>query len=76
MIALAECNARAVLCRRMAKLEPVSSYIWLAEAERWSRLAQGRLLAVRVKHALRQPRETLETAMTLDAPGASLIAMP
>jgi hypothetical protein len=76
MTAFAECNARAALCRRLAKLEPVSSYIWQAEAERWSRLAQGRLLAVRLKHVLRQPRETLETAMTLDAPGSSLIAMP
>jgi hypothetical protein len=76
MIALAECNARAALCRRMSKLEPVSRYIWLAEAERWSRLAQGRLLAARVKHVLRQPREMLETAKTLDAPGTSLIAMP
>jgi hypothetical protein len=45
MASLLECNARAALCRRLAKLEPVSRDIWLAEAERWSRLAQARLLA-------------------------------
>jgi hypothetical protein len=45
MVSLLECNARAALCRRLAKLEPVSRGIWLAEAERWSRLAQARLLA-------------------------------
>jgi hypothetical protein len=37
---LVEYNARAALCGRLAKLEPVSRDIWLAEAERWSRLAQ------------------------------------
>jgi hypothetical protein len=30
---------------RLATLEPVSRDIWLAEAERWSRLAQATLLA-------------------------------
>ena len=45
MVSLLECIARAALSRRLAKLEPVSRGIWLAEAERWSRLAQARLLA-------------------------------
>jgi hypothetical protein len=45
MASLPECNARAALCRRLAKLEPSSRNIWLAEAERWSRLAQAKLLA-------------------------------
>jgi hypothetical protein len=41
MTRLIEYNARAALCRRLAKLEPVSRDIWLAEAERWTRLAQA-----------------------------------
>jgi hypothetical protein len=40
MASLLEFNARAALCRRLAKLEPASSQVWLAEAERWSHLAQ------------------------------------
>jgi hypothetical protein len=35
MTRLVEHNARAALCSRLAKLEPVSRDIWLAEAERW-----------------------------------------
>jgi len=31
------------LCRRLAKLEPVSRHLWIAEAERWSRLARAKL---------------------------------
>jgi hypothetical protein len=38
MTNLLEFNARAELCRKLAKLEPRASCIWLAEAERWSRL--------------------------------------
>ena len=41
MTRLIEYNARAALCRRLAKLEPVSKDLWLAEAERWTRLAQA-----------------------------------
>jgi len=41
MTRLIEYNARAALCRRLAKLEPVSRDKWLAEAERWTRLAQA-----------------------------------
>jgi hypothetical protein len=51
MASLLECNARAALCRRRAKLEPVSRDIWLAEAERWSRLAHARLLAQKLAMA-------------------------
>jgi hypothetical protein len=40
---LQEFNARAALCRRLAKLEPVSRHLWIAEAERWSRLARAKL---------------------------------
>jgi hypothetical protein len=40
---LQEFNARAALCRRLAKLEPVSRHLWMAEAERWSRLARAKL---------------------------------
>ena len=37
---LREFIARAELCRHFAKLEPQTSPIWLAEAERWSRLTR------------------------------------
>jgi hypothetical protein len=40
MTNLLEFNARAALCRRLAKLEPDSKNLWLAEADRWSRLTQ------------------------------------
>jgi hypothetical protein len=35
-----EFNARAMLCRRLAKLEPDLENLWLAEAERWSRFTR------------------------------------
>ena len=41
MTRLIEYNARAALCRRLARLEPVSKDLWLAEAERWTRPAQA-----------------------------------
>lgn len=37
---LAEFRAQATLCRQLAICEPKNSSLWLAEAERWSRLAQ------------------------------------
>ncbi len=40
MTSLLEFNARAALCRRFARQEPGSRHIWLAEAERWSRLTK------------------------------------
>jgi hypothetical protein len=33
-----EFSARAALCRQLARREPKSEILWLAEAERWSRL--------------------------------------
>jgi len=33
-----EFGARAALCRKLAMREPNSEILWLAEAERWSRL--------------------------------------
>jgi hypothetical protein len=36
-----EFSARAALCRQLARREPDSRVLWLAEAERWSRLTQG-----------------------------------
>jgi hypothetical protein len=33
-----EFSARAALCRQLARREPNSKDVWLAEAERWSRL--------------------------------------
>jgi len=35
-----EFSARAALCRQFARREPDSRDLWLAEAERWSRLTQ------------------------------------
>lgn len=39
MNSLMECSARARLCRQFAVHEPAYRAIWLAEAERWSDLA-------------------------------------
>lgn len=33
-----EFSARAALCRQLARREPKSKILWLAEAERWSSL--------------------------------------
>jgi hypothetical protein len=40
MTSLPEFNARAALCRQLAELEPDSKSLWLAEAEKWSRIAR------------------------------------
>jgi hypothetical protein len=40
MRSLLECSARAALCRQLANLEPDSKNLWLAEADRWSRLRE------------------------------------
>lgn len=39
MTSVLELSARAALCRQLARREPDSETLWLAEAERWSRLA-------------------------------------
>jgi hypothetical protein len=41
MTGLLEFNARAALCRQLAKVEPDSKSLWLAEAEKWSRQKPG-----------------------------------
>jgi hypothetical protein len=46
MTSLLESNARAALCRQLAELEPDSKNLWLAEADRWSRLMQKPGVAV------------------------------
>ncbi len=38
MTGLLEFSARAALCRQLARREPDSKNLWLAEAESWSRL--------------------------------------
>ena len=38
MTSFLEFSARAALCRQLARREPNSKDVWLAEAERWSRL--------------------------------------
>jgi hypothetical protein len=50
MTSLLEFSARAALCRQLAKREPDSKILWLAEAERWSRLTQEPGVAVVTRH--------------------------
>jgi hypothetical protein len=38
-----EFRAKAKLCRQLAICEPKNRIYWLAEAERWSRLAQDEI---------------------------------
>jgi hypothetical protein len=40
-----EFRAQAKLCRQLAICEPMNRIYWLAEAERWSRLAQDEISA-------------------------------
>jgi hypothetical protein len=51
-----EFSARAALCRQLAKREPDSKNLWLAEAERWSRLKQEPSVAMDTRHD--EPAET------------------
>jgi hypothetical protein len=37
-----ELNARAELCRQLARREPANRTFWMAEAENWSRLWKER----------------------------------
>ncbi len=46
MISPLEFSARAALCRQLARREPDSKNLWLAEANRWSRLTQEQGLVV------------------------------
>ncbi len=41
-----EFSARAALCRQLAMREPNSEILWLAEAEKWSRLTLARVTVV------------------------------
>lgn len=43
MRTLADLDARAVLCRRLAEIEPHHRRLWLAEADKWLRLARADL---------------------------------
>lgn len=51
-----ELSARAALCRQLARREPDSRNLWLAEAERWSHLAPEPCAKAVGRH--RQPAET------------------
>jgi hypothetical protein len=65
MTSLLEFNARAALCRRLAKLEPDCRNIWLAEAERWSRLTQkpdAAVVAVMVNQSRHGARKSYRSA--------------
>ena len=37
-----ELSARAALCRQLAEREPTNRVLWMAEAENWSRLSNGK----------------------------------
>lgn len=50
MTSLLEFSARAALCRQLARREPDSKNLWLAEAERWSRLTLAPDAAVVTRH--------------------------
>jgi hypothetical protein len=50
MTSFLESNARAALCRQLAKLEPDSKNLWLAEADRWSHLSQKSSVATMAGH--------------------------
>jgi hypothetical protein len=41
-----EFDSRAMLCKQLAMREPGSQVLWLAEAEKWSRLSQEQSNAV------------------------------
>jgi hypothetical protein len=60
MTNLFEFRSRAALCRRLAEREPTSKVIWLAEAERWSRLAGDRIASYCPEH------EALDFALVAD----------
>jgi len=42
MISQLEFHSRAELCRQLARLEPSNKTFWMAEAESWSRLSNGK----------------------------------
>ena len=42
MISQLELHSRAELCRQLARLEPSNKTFWMAEAESWSRLSNGK----------------------------------
>ncbi len=50
MTSFLEFGARAALCRQFARLEPDSKSLWLAEAERWSRLERQSGSAIAAHH--------------------------
>jgi hypothetical protein len=37
-----ELSARAALCRQLAEREPTNRVLWMAEAENWLRLSNGK----------------------------------
>jgi hypothetical protein len=43
MVSQPELNARAALCKQLAKREPENRVLWIAEAENWSRLSNEKL---------------------------------
>jgi hypothetical protein len=45
-----ELSARAALCRQLARREPDSKNLWLAEADRWSRLTHEAGLTEAERH--------------------------
>jgi hypothetical protein len=50
MTSVLELSARAALCRQLARREPDSKDLWLAEAERWSHLEPESGAATATRH--------------------------
>jgi hypothetical protein len=51
-----EFRAQAKLCRQLAVCEPKNRIYWLAEAERWSRLAQDEICnVIQLRDAVSRP---------------------
>jgi hypothetical protein len=67
MTNLLEFSARAALCRQLARREPKSKILWLAEAERWSRLTLApRAAVVTAKYQKADGRECVYGSTRLE----------
>jgi hypothetical protein len=67
---LMELSAKAALCRQLAVREPANSAIWLAEAERWSHLADDEMSTRLVE--CNSIRQVGRAAPTVSGPMASV----
>jgi hypothetical protein len=72
MTGLLEFGARAALCRQLARREPDSEILWLAEAERWSRLTVTPGVAAKTPQSgIADTRDVFEALLAEMSPGAA-----